>query len=81
MDKGAEYRCNETVDIEEITGMYGTNKEDHTKFTVTATYKSGRTESFSGNLNKGGVLPKTAANKVQLLRAFPTVTNVEIATR
>jgi len=71
-----EYRCNLTYDIEELIAMK-TNGIP-TKFTVTAHYKSGRTEEINGELNKGGVLGKAAQKRIAELRSFPTVEKVDV---
>lgn len=49
-----------------------------TRAVVTATYQSGRQEKYAGKLKKDGTMYRALRDKVQALRAFPTVTDVQI---
>jgi hypothetical protein len=71
-----DYRCNETLDLEEIIKM----NEKHNAIMGVITYQSGRQETIYGKLQVGGQPYKTFAQKIEEFRAFPTVTDVKITT-
>lgn len=70
------YRCTETIDLEEIIKM--TIEKEATKSKAVVFWKSGRTEEFYADLNKGGEFKKSFTNKVDAHRNFPTVQKVEV---
>ena len=48
---------------------------DHIRATIT--YKSGRTEIVSDQLKRDKVAPKRYLDKIEALRAFPTVVKIK----
>lgn len=48
-----------------------------TKITATATYKSGRVEAFSAELNRSGEPPKKFQDRCAAYRSLPTVVKLE----
>lgn len=45
---------------------------------ATITYQSGRTENFTGKVNKDGTAHKLFDKRVNEFKAFPTVTKVDV---
>ena len=70
------YRCELTIDIEEMIQMSYEKKE--TKAIGKAVYKSGRVEEFSCNLRACGNPTKQFLEKQRDLEAFPTVVRVDV---
>lgn len=69
-------RCKDTIGLEEYIAMK--NQEQHTHVKAEVTYKSGRTETVYGKLNKDQLPDKTFQRKLlSALRQFPTVTDIK----
>ena len=68
------YRCNQTIDLEELIKM----DKKETKIRATITYISGRTEEIGADLKNDGTPPKSFNNKVNAYRKFPTVVSVQL---
>lgn len=71
-----EYRCTETIDLEDMIKMKA--EQFCTKVKAVVTYKSGRTEEFQSDLLKGGDFRKSFVERVNACKKFPTVENVEV---
>lgn len=71
-----EYRCKQTIDLEELVVMQTEKKE--TMYRVTAIYKSGRKETYSGKLKNDGNIDKKGCKHISDLRKFPTVQDVKV---
>jgi hypothetical protein len=71
-----EYRCNETVDLEELIKMK--DEKLCVKAKAVVTWKSGRVEEIHTDLNKGGEFKKAFSDKIKSYKAFPTVEKVEV---
>lgn len=69
-----EYRCNQTVDLEE----YIMENKDKTIGIIKAEYRSGRVEEFRSELLKGGSLSRKEQSRLDDLRNFPSVAKVSI---
>lgn len=70
-------RCKETIDLEEIIAMKKDEKIP-TKLKVIIIYKSGREELLYTDLNLDGSIHKRFQERIERLRAFPTVREVKI---
>lgn len=70
------YKCNETIDLEEYLDMHSEDKP--TKIKAVATYVSGRTEEIHGKINSDGQADARFRTRLEHLRAFPTVTKVDV---
>lgn len=68
-----EYRCNETLDLEDYL-----ENQKHTKADIVVHWNSGREEIISCLLRKDGSLPKVMSDRIGKYRVFPTVKKVEV---
>lgn len=71
MTTHTEYRCPETIDLEELIMMKDDFKEN---LRVIIEYNSGRTETFEGKVSKTTGKPgKRLQEKIDKYRTLPTV--------
>lgn len=70
------YRCDLTIDLEEAISMTDQKKFDNIR--AIATYKSGREERVTGQLKTDQTPYKKFTDKVDALKAFPTVEKVKL---
>lgn len=68
-------KCNETIDLEDYIRMK--NQSEKQNIRIIATYKSGREETYTHKLNKGGSVKKDTNELISALRSFPTVDSVK----
>lgn len=69
-----EYRCTETIDLEDFLNM----TQEPTKVKATIFWKSGRTQEIISDLNKGGDIKKSFVKIIDDNRKFPTVEGVQV---
>lgn len=73
-----EYRCNQTVDLEEAIAMTMNNQKQPENAKIIAEYVSGRIEEHHSKLNRGGVYKKSFYDLYKKLLDFPTIRSVKI---